>query len=325
MPLISIIIPVYNVELYIHKCLDSIVCQTNCNYELILVDDGSTDSSLSICKEYKSVYPDRIVLVEQNNKGVSVARNMALSKAKGEWVLFLDSDDWFSKDLFNRIVPLLQCGTDIIQFGLSKVTSKECYRRVPMGKSVYSSLDEYHATKSYIPGIAGYLIKRTVILENKIAFSEGIKFSEDHEFIFKCFLSSKSFYVLPESLYFYRDREGSAVYHMSLDKAYGCINVISNIERFIEEKNIEQTEFYKYWLNYSIKDIYKILATHKIMISSFLAIYRFAKSNTFIYKDSKICFFYKILYYKFYAKIINMYVQIKPLRKFWNYIKSFNK
>ena len=105
MPQISIIVPVYNVEPYLHKCIDSILAQTFTDFECILIDDGSPDNCPAICDEY-ATKDNRIILLHQKNAGVSAARNAGLNIAKGEWIGFVDSDDWIEKNalelLYNK-------------------------------------------------------------------------------------------------------------------------------------------------------------------------------------------------------------------------------
>ena len=103
MPLISIIIPVYNVERYLHKCINSVLCQTYKNIELILVDDGSTDHSGKICDEYSNGYTN-VSVVHQKNAGVSSARNKGLDIAKGDYVFFLDSDDFLELNAIEKLI-----------------------------------------------------------------------------------------------------------------------------------------------------------------------------------------------------------------------------
>lgn len=106
-PLISIIVPIYNVEPYLQKCVDSVLNQTFQNYELILVDDGSTDNSSKICDEYANKY-DYITVIHQNNAGVSAARNTGLDSSKGEYIFFLDSDDWIERNALEKLISLIK-------------------------------------------------------------------------------------------------------------------------------------------------------------------------------------------------------------------------
>ncbi len=105
--LISVIIPVYNVERYIRRCLDSVLAQEGVSLEVILVDDGSTDSSGAICEEYAKK-DGRIRVLHQKNGGLSSARNAGLAVAGGEYVGFVDSDDWIAKDMYAYLLRLIQ-------------------------------------------------------------------------------------------------------------------------------------------------------------------------------------------------------------------------
>lgn len=102
-PLISVIVPVYNVEKYLARCIDSILCQDCKNLEVILVDDGSTDNSINICKEYVQ-NDSRVSLINQSNQGSSIARNEGLSLAKGEYISFVDSDDWIEPNMLQEMI-----------------------------------------------------------------------------------------------------------------------------------------------------------------------------------------------------------------------------
>ena len=101
-PKISIIVPVYKVEKYIHKCIDSILAQTFTDFELILVDDGSPDNCGKICDEYAKE-DSRIVVIHKDNGGVSDARNIGISRANGEYIGFVDSDDYIDKDMYKNL------------------------------------------------------------------------------------------------------------------------------------------------------------------------------------------------------------------------------
>ncbi|MDR0422523.1 MAG: glycosyltransferase, partial [Proteiniphilum sp.] len=102
-PMISVIVPVYNVEKYLRKCLESILAQTYTSFELLLVNDGSTDGSGQICDEYAQK-DSRVQVFHQENKGVSRARNLGLERAKGKWVAFIDSDDWVDSTYLEHLL-----------------------------------------------------------------------------------------------------------------------------------------------------------------------------------------------------------------------------
>ena len=102
MPKISVIVPVYNVEKYLHRCVDSILAQTFTDFELLLINDGSKDSSGVICDEY-AAKDSRVLVFHKENGGVSSARNMGLDNAKGEWISFVDSDDWVEKEYLETL------------------------------------------------------------------------------------------------------------------------------------------------------------------------------------------------------------------------------
>src|SRR5690554_7984530 len=103
MPKISVIIPVYNKAPYLEQCLNSVINQTYKNLEIIIIDDGSTDNSLEICEKYRKK-DERIQLISQENQGVSVARNKGIQKASGEWIYFLDADDYLELDAFGILM-----------------------------------------------------------------------------------------------------------------------------------------------------------------------------------------------------------------------------
>ena len=114
-PIISVIVPVYNVEQYLPRCIDSILAQTFTDFELLLIDDGSKDKSGAICDAYARKDP-RIRVFHKPNGGVSSARNMGLDNAKGEWIAFVDSDDWVNEDFLANFVEI-DSGEDLLSQG----------------------------------------------------------------------------------------------------------------------------------------------------------------------------------------------------------------
>jgi glycosyltransferase involved in cell wall biosynthesis len=123
---LSIIVPVYNVEKYIDKCLESLVNQTMEAFEIIIVVDGSTDGSIDIVKEYKEKYPEMITYYETENRGLSAARNYGISKAKADYIGFVDSDDWVDKNMFKQLYELaIKDNCDIVSCGYTKIYKNE--------------------------------------------------------------------------------------------------------------------------------------------------------------------------------------------------------
>ena len=121
-PLVSVIVPVYNVAPYLEQCLDSIVNQSYRNLEIILVDDGSTDKSGAICDRYAE-QDSRIQVVHKENGGQSSARNVALDMMTGEWVLFVDSDDWIELNTLELLLEQKDERADLVEFGVNLVYS----------------------------------------------------------------------------------------------------------------------------------------------------------------------------------------------------------
>src|SRR5690554_2831077 len=131
-PLISIIVPVFNKENYLRECLDSIINQDYQNFELIVVNDGSTDGSKIICEEY-AAKTDKIILVHKENGGVSSARNIGLQKAKGEWITFVDGDDYISKNYLN--VVLDKEDSDFLIVDINRVKDEKVKRKLHFERS----------------------------------------------------------------------------------------------------------------------------------------------------------------------------------------------
>ena len=139
MPELSIIVPVYKVEKYLPKCIDSILAQTFTDFELILIDDGSPDRCGEICDEY-AIKDERIVVIHQVNRGVSAARNAGLDAAKGEYIGFVDSDDWIKPEMYEIMVrTAIDKKADVVICGLNDMKeSGEFIRSILSGAGSYS-------------------------------------------------------------------------------------------------------------------------------------------------------------------------------------------
>ena len=189
-PLISVIVPVYNTEKYLRRCIDSILAQTYQDFELLLIDDGSKDSSGAICDEYASK-DARVRVFHKENGGVSSARNVGLDNAKGEWITFCDSDDEVKPNWLDLFCMQISYGVDLVAQGLifddsrsSKQDGKVKVRGFTYIGDVYKSIDFL-----YQESLVGYLyikaFKRGIIEKNNIRFNVAYNYREDEEFFLR--------------------------------------------------------------------------------------------------------------------------------------------
>ena len=209
--MVSVIVPVYNAEAYLAECLDSLLGQTYKDIEIILVDDGSTDNSGSLCEQYVAI-DKRIRFFHQENAGVSAARNLALENAKGRYVCFVDSDDVVSSDFILHLLSLCNDGKFPI-CGYTRDQNK-------LGENGDSQI-EYDAN-SYIiqifgeslihPNICMMLFDNNIIQNNTLRFTVGCVRNEDTEFYIKYMTFVSCIVVSNYKGYFYRDNPNSAVH-----------------------------------------------------------------------------------------------------------------
>lgn len=216
--LVSVIVPIYNVEKYLKECLDSLVNQTYSNVEIILINDGSRDNSAQIAKYYVDKF-ENFVLYEQENKGLSAARNLGIEHSKGEYICFLDSDDYLVNDAIARLVQLAQNkNLDLIKFSAFSFYDED---RTLFREEFYQYQGQYDVCCGkeflekeikqgdiYNVSCALMLIKRKCISDNGLRFVEGI-IHEDIIFNWELITLCKRIYVFNEPLYCRRYRQGS--------------------------------------------------------------------------------------------------------------------
>ena len=178
--LLTIVVPVYRVENYIRRCIDSVLCQINSSIEIILVDDGSPDNSGKICDDYASKY-ECIQVIHKTNGGLSSARNAGINEARGEYILFLDSDDWLFEGCLNQFLEIIQNYDADLIVGKAKVIDDQGNTfdklNYTIRKGLYSS-EEYisllNKRKSY-SACAPFTLCRTELIRKKnIRFLEGV-------------------------------------------------------------------------------------------------------------------------------------------------------
>ena len=205
-PLLTVVIPVYNVERYLKRCIESVLAQEWKDYEIILVDDGSTDHSPQICDDYVKAY-DFISVIHKENGGLSEARNTGISHVKGEYVYFPDSDDWIEPDAFMALAEVLESQKfDIISFNREFVKGEEdAIVSEPEVTQVFEGKDAFVQClkHSYITGFANDKIyRKSLFIDNNILFPKG-KYYEDLGTNYKLFLSAKKVYATNQKYYHY--------------------------------------------------------------------------------------------------------------------------
>jgi len=207
-PLISVIVPIYNVEKYLNRCIDSIINQTYRNLEIILVDDGSPDNCPKICDEYAKK-DSRIIVIHKKNTGVSETRNFGLKYANGDYITFVDSDDWIDSDMYSYMMNYaLTSNCDIIKCGYRKCFSNgdKIDIETPFyDNSIIEDINEIlylYTDKKIHAEIVTMLIKKEFI-KNKIYFDKKIKLGEDLIFAIELFCGSNRILFLNKSFYNY--------------------------------------------------------------------------------------------------------------------------
>jgi glycosyltransferase involved in cell wall biosynthesis len=212
MPVITIIVPIYKTEKYLCRCIDSILAQTFIDFECILVDDGSPDNCPAICDEY-NVKDSRIVVIHQKNAGVSAARNAGLEIARGEWIGFVDSDDWCDSDMFRVLYDnAVRYDADVSICGYRKITNEKIKKNV---KSKIQTFNAEQAIKKlfqppnrmidFNPANWNKLINAKIILQNKLRYDTTIQYAEDCLFIYEVFIRARKVvsFSRPYYNYFY--------------------------------------------------------------------------------------------------------------------------
>jgi glycosyltransferase involved in cell wall biosynthesis len=205
---VSIIVPVYNVENYLEKCLNSLVSQKMDNYEIICVNDASTDRSTDILKGYSQKYANIVVLNNEGNRGLSFTRNRGIFAARGEYLLFVDSDDWLMDENVLSLLyhKAIEGGVALLRYHLS--TDKQAVEReyYDTGKNLFSYLTDHNI---YRWESVRNFVRRDFLYQCKIFFDEEIYGCEDVLFSTKCICNVEKAGQIPNVLYHYNRHEGS--------------------------------------------------------------------------------------------------------------------
>lgn len=275
-PKISLIIPVYNVEEYIHETLESVLAQTFTDYEVIMINDGSTDGSLAVLKEYANKYKN-FKLIDQNNCGVSRARNVGVNAAVGDYIAFLDSDDFLAPDFLEVLYNSAEeSGADIACCNYYLYYDKSCkkiYMPFTAKTGVYSN---EIALKKLILDISFHffmwnkLFKRSLFIENDIVFYD--MYFEDVAVCPQLFFYANKVSFINKALYYYRRHEGSIISLIDVPKTNDFIKSLGIIRNFLEEKNVYEhykSVFKIYAFRFKFQVGYCIVTDHIDKLSFF--------------------------------------------------------
>lgn len=247
---VSVVVPVYNCDKYINKCLESISGQTFKDLEIILVDDGSTDASGELCDAFAKK-DDRVKVYHKPNGGVSSARNFGLSKASGEYVMFVDSDDYILSDGIKKAEEYLLKSVDLIFFAPTENMLKhdsEKYKEM----SRFDVIENYSVWQKYFYSPWSKFFKKSIIVEHGLKFNEQMKYNEDAEFIHRYLVFCLNVCFVNDYFYKYTVRKGSLSHSMSLEKVKNMSYTLSAIESFLGKDNLYRAgEFFgAYFKNY---------------------------------------------------------------------------
>ena len=256
MPKVSIIVPVYNVENYIERCLESLVNQTLQDIEIIVVNDGSTDNSEKIINKYIEKYDGKIKLVSKQNGGLSDARNYGMKYATGEYIAFLDSDDYVDITIYEKMYKkAVEDDCDFVECDfIWKYDNKE----VKDDGYIYKNKHEMLANARVVAW--NKLIKRELIQDTRIQFPKGLRY-EDVEFFYKLLPHIQKFGFVKEYLIYYTQRDNSIV-NTQNERTKEIFTVLDDVISYYKEK--EFYEEYKNELEYTY--------TRLLLCSSFLRI-----------------------------------------------------
>ena len=297
--LVSIIIPVYNVEKYLDECILSVLNQKYRNFEVILINDGSTDGSLDICKKYEKI-DNRVKVISVENGGISKSRNLGVNNAVGEYIYFLDSDDYIGENFLNEIIPYMNMNDlDICYFSsemfyegnVDNLWNEDVYIKkheysIDTGKNIFSKLLK---NNEYVCQNCMFITKSNLIKENNFQYIEGIYY-EDILYSYNLLLSAKKASVLKEVYYYRRVREGSIM----TDKTK-MTHKIKSAKRIIDEfLLLDSDDFYihKYIKNTIFYHCILILDCLKAMNVKYdKDCYRYFKKSKMLYNLSFIKYF----------------------------------
>lgn len=250
----SFIVPVYNTEKYLKKCLDSLVNQTYKDFEIIVVNDGSTDKSSNIISKYQKKYKN-IIVIDKENEGLSMARNRGVQKSSGKYIIFVDSDDYVSNKLLEEVDKKID-DSDILRFQIA--TEDEEYTKINeyheegfesmCGYDAFKYLSSYH----FVEPAWCYVIRKNYYIENKFSFKKGV-YHEDFGLIPYVIYKARKVKSIDFIGYYYIQRNGSIMnnndYKKTVKKAFDMLEQYKTMRLFAKNIN-RKNNIDDYFLSY---------------------------------------------------------------------------
>ena len=237
-PKISVIVPVYNTEMYLRRCIDSVLTQSYKDFELLLIDDGSKDSSGAICDEY-AARDSRVKVFHKENGGVSSARNAGLAIASGDWIMHLDGDDWIEPDMLERLIRKGEdTGADIVMGDfLFAYSDRDILYSLPdWDNNKTASLNRY--ITSVWTCVWGGIHKRSLYEEYQMICPQGVTYCEDFHLMARLCYHAKKVVNIHQPFYHYRQQEGSVMHNLNKRTERDEQWVYQDIIRFFKEQGV---------------------------------------------------------------------------------------
>lgn len=236
----SIVIPVYNVNNYIQKCIESLIMQTYSDFEVVFVDDGSTDGSVEIV--FASIVNDkRFLIIKQDNQGVSSARNKGVMNAVGDYILFMDADDYIEADTLEQLANFIEKNDiEILTFGrIEEFEGKNRKTPYNLQSKVYADGREYFndavLSGTYRTTVWDKVFKRSFLISNDLKFKQGLSYCEDMIYMLQCFNMAQKVAVLPLYLYHYVRYRSDSVATLISERDLDILTVITLSDQYLAE------------------------------------------------------------------------------------------
>lgn len=323
---VSVIVPVYNTEKFLRKCIESIINQTLKEKEIILINDGSTDNSNIICEEYSKKYPNEIKYINNKNIGCSATRNLGISLAKGEYIAFVDSDDYIDKEMYQEMYEKAKKeNLDVVICGIKyiyPITNKIIYS---YPKNILRKYD-YLKEKNRMANCYNKLYKREQIIKNNLFFPVDTHYAEDLYFSFINLVIAKNICHIEKCYYNYILHGENSIYN--LDKRFGVFISFNKLYMYLFKNgylsnNFIKKIFFENFKSYVIRGTFFTLinpeqveyTSYKTYIKSF---HSEMKKINYLRIREKVY----IEYYRFFIYIIREYNLYFILRKIKRKLKK---